>query len=107
MGHRPRFPVLHVLLGLASAQLGAVQAQRDCGNCYHLSPGAIAGVVLGDLLLTLLIALAVYYVATCFYRRQLASNDLKKPETESPYQELDARGLDVYCDLKNPRRNFK
>uniref|UniRef100_A0A803TEE0 TYRO protein tyrosine kinase-binding protein n=1 Tax=Anolis carolinensis TaxID=28377 RepID=A0A803TEE0_ANOCA len=33
----------------------------NCGDCYHLSPGAIAGVVLGDLLLTMLIALAVYY----------------------------------------------
>ncbi|XP_077193152.1 TYRO protein tyrosine kinase-binding protein [Paroedura picta] len=103
---RPQFPILHVLLGLASAQLGAAQAQGDCSNCYHLHPGAIAGVVLGDLLLTLLIAVAVYYVATCFYQRQLASSDLKKqraPETESPYQELDPRGLDVYSDLKNPR----
>nr|XP_056702384.1 TYRO protein tyrosine kinase-binding protein [Euleptes europaea] len=104
------FPVLHVLLGLASAQLGAVQAQGDCSNCYHLSPGAIVGVVLGDLLLTVLLAVAVYYVATCFYQRQLASSDLKKSraaENESPYQELDARTLDVYSDLKNPRGNFK
>ncbi|XP_054855647.1 TYRO protein tyrosine kinase-binding protein [Eublepharis macularius] len=107
---RPGFPVLNVLLGLASVQLGAVQAQGDCSNCYHLSPGAIAGVVLGDLLLTLLIAVAVYYVATCFYKRQLASSDLKKSrtaETESPYQELDARGLDLYSELKNSRSNFK
>uniref|UniRef100_A0ACB8FSU3 Uncharacterized protein n=1 Tax=Sphaerodactylus townsendi TaxID=933632 RepID=A0ACB8FSU3_9SAUR len=88
----------------------AVQAQGDCGNCYHLNPGAIAGVVLGDLLLTLLLALAVYYVATCFYQRQLASSELKKTRTaemESPYQELDARTLDVYSDLKNPRRTFR
>ncbi|KAL8220202.1 UNVERIFIED_CONTAM: hypothetical protein K2H54_040546 [Gekko kuhli] len=47
----------------------------DCGNCYHLSPVAIAGVVLGDLLLTLLIAVAVYYVATCVCQRQQASSD--------------------------------
>ncbi|XP_015267836.1 PREDICTED: TYRO protein tyrosine kinase-binding protein [Gekko japonicus] len=107
---RPQFPIFHVLLGLASAQLGLAQVQGDCGNCYHLSPVAIAGVVLGDLLLTLLIAVAVYYVATCLYQRQLASSDHKKPgapENESPYQELDTRGLELYCDLKNSRSNIK
>ncbi|XP_033013987.1 TYRO protein tyrosine kinase-binding protein [Lacerta agilis] len=100
---RPGFPVLHVLLGLAWAQLGAAQAQRDCGSCYQLNPGTIAGVVLGDLLLTLLIALAVYYVAACIHQRQSAG-DLKSPPHESPYEELQIRGVDIYSDLKNPSR---
>ncbi|XP_042296749.1 TYRO protein tyrosine kinase-binding protein [Sceloporus undulatus] len=100
-------PVLHILLGLACAQLGAAQ-QRDCGNCYQLSPGAIAGVVLGDLLLTLLIALAVYYVASCIYQRQsAASSDIKKSQHESHYEELQGHRLDVYSDIRRPAATFK
>uniref|UniRef100_A0A8D0BCL9 TYRO protein tyrosine kinase-binding protein n=1 Tax=Salvator merianae TaxID=96440 RepID=A0A8D0BCL9_SALMN len=46
----------------------------DCSNCYELSPGTIAGVVLGDLLLTILIALAVYYMTRCIHRHQSPVN---------------------------------
>ncbi|XP_020633075.1 TYRO protein tyrosine kinase-binding protein isoform X2 [Pogona vitticeps] len=93
-------PVFHVLLGLAWAQL-------DCGNCYHLSTGAIFGVVLGDLILTLLIALAVYYVASCIYQRKLASKELKKTEHESPYEELQGPRLDVYSAIRGSETTYK
>ncbi|XP_061452479.1 TYRO protein tyrosine kinase-binding protein isoform X1 [Rhineura floridana] len=114
----PGYSVLHVLLGLAWVQLGVTQAQKgfhcyffpDCGNCYQLSPGVIAGVVLGDLLLTLLIALAVYYVAGCIYQRQSTNSaDLKKPPQESQYEELQGHRMDIYSDLKSsdPGTSYK
>ncbi|KAJ7304154.1 hypothetical protein JRQ81_011683 [Phrynocephalus forsythii] len=101
------FPVFHVLLGLAWAQLGAAQSQKDCGNCYHLSTGAILSVVLGDLILTLLIALAVYYVASCIYKRRLASKELKKTEHESHYEELQGPRLDIYSAIRGSDAAYK
>uniref|UniRef100_A0A8C5SW69 DNAX-activation protein 10 n=1 Tax=Laticauda laticaudata TaxID=8630 RepID=A0A8C5SW69_LATLA len=38
------------------------------------TPGTIAGIVLGDLFLTLLIALGVYYVVSCIYKQQSTSS---------------------------------
>ncbi|KAJ6663897.1 hypothetical protein lerEdw1_009978 [Lerista edwardsae] len=82
-----RFPALHILLGLAWTQLGNVNGQADCGNSVQLSGGAIAGVVVVDLVLTSLLAVAVYYMASCIHRRKAANSvDLKKSEHESPYQ---------------------
>ncbi|XP_053124187.1 TYRO protein tyrosine kinase-binding protein [Hemicordylus capensis] len=113
MGQRA-FPVLHFLLGLAWTQMGAAQdstgqVQKDCSQCYQLNAGTIAGVVIGDLLLTLLIALAVYYMASCIYQRQNASSgggSSTKAELESPYQELQGARMDIYSDLKRPGLNY-
>uniref|UniRef100_A0A670YV33 TYRO protein tyrosine kinase-binding protein n=1 Tax=Pseudonaja textilis TaxID=8673 RepID=A0A670YV33_PSETE len=48
--------------------------KADYGHCYQINPGTIAGVVLGDLFLTLLIALGVYYVVSCIYKQQATSS---------------------------------
>ncbi|ETE57738.1 TYRO protein tyrosine kinase-binding protein, partial [Ophiophagus hannah] len=68
------FPILPILLGLTWPQLGAAQVANDCGHCYQINPGTIAGVVLGDLFLTLLIALGVYYVVSCIYKQQATNS---------------------------------
>ncbi|XP_070620226.1 TYRO protein tyrosine kinase-binding protein [Erythrolamprus reginae] len=94
------FPILHILLGLAWSQLGAAQSANDCGHCFQINPGTIAGVVLGDLFLTLLIALGVYYVVSCIYKQQATGSD--KAQHESPYEELQGQRTDIYSDLKNP-----
>ncbi|XP_074837245.1 TYRO protein tyrosine kinase-binding protein isoform X2 [Carettochelys insculpta] len=89
----PAPPILCALVALAWALLGCVNAQRDCTGCPQLSGGLIAGLVLGDLLLTLLIALAVYCLASKIHHRRRAletSQGEAKPqplEMESPYQE--------------------
>uniref|UniRef100_A0A8C0ZPQ7 TYRO protein tyrosine kinase-binding protein n=1 Tax=Castor canadensis TaxID=51338 RepID=A0A8C0ZPQ7_CASCN len=54
----PSWQLLLPLL-LTVGGLSPVQAQSEC-NCSPVSPGVLAGIVLGDLVLTLLIALAVY-----------------------------------------------
>ncbi|XP_039181701.1 TYRO protein tyrosine kinase-binding protein isoform X1 [Crotalus tigris] len=95
------FPILPILLGLTWPQLGAAQVANDCGHCYKIDPGTIAGVVLGDLFLTLLIALGVYYVVSCIYKQQ-ATSKADKAQHESPYEELQGQRMDIYSDLKNP-----
>ncbi|KAH1180080.1 TYRO protein tyrosine kinase-binding protein isoform X1 [Mauremys mutica] len=106
----PGPPPLHTLLGLAWALLGSVNAQRDCTGCPQLSGGLIAGLVVGDLLLTLLIALAVYCLAGKIHHlRGSAQAEVKKPpatEMESPYQELQGQRLDIYSDLKKSGANY-
>ncbi|XP_013377996.1 PREDICTED: TYRO protein tyrosine kinase-binding protein isoform X1 [Chinchilla lanigera] len=58
-GLEPSWRLLLLPLLLTVAGLSPVQAQSGC-NCSPISPGVLAGIVLGDLVLTLLIALAVY-----------------------------------------------
>nr|XP_012416468.1 PREDICTED: TYRO protein tyrosine kinase-binding protein isoform X4 [Odobenus rosmarus divergens] len=84
-------------------------AVGEC-NCSVVSPGVLAGIVLGDLVLTLLIALAVYSLGRLFPRGRGAVEVTRKPrvtETESPYQELQGQRSDVYSDLKTQRPYYK
>ncbi|XP_072885929.1 T-cell surface glycoprotein CD3 delta chain-like isoform X1 [Hemitrygon akajei] len=37
---------------------------KDCHNCIQVDPGTLAGIVIGDLVATFLIAVAVYCVST-------------------------------------------
>ncbi|XP_012507031.1 PREDICTED: TYRO protein tyrosine kinase-binding protein isoform X4 [Propithecus coquereli] len=79
-------------------------------NCASVSPGVLAGIVLGDLVLTLLIALAVYSLGRLVPRGQGAAEVARKQrmtETESPYQELQGQRSDVYSDLNTQRQYYK
>lgn len=80
--------LLFLPLLLTVGGLSPVQAQSEC-TCSSLSAGALAGIVLGDLVLTLLIALAVYSLGRLVPRGRGAVDVTRKPritETESPYQ---------------------
>ncbi|TEA42694.1 hypothetical protein DBR06_SOUSAS1610210, partial [Sousa chinensis] len=61
----------------------------DC-SCSSVSPGMLAGIVLGDLVLTLLIALAVYSLGRLVPRGRGPTEAVTRKqhitETESPYQ---------------------
>ncbi|XP_006098703.1 TYRO protein tyrosine kinase-binding protein isoform X4 [Myotis yumanensis] len=79
-------------------------------NCSAVSPGVLAGIVLGDLVLTLLIALAVYSLGRLVPRGRGAVEVTRKQritETESPYQELQGQRSDVYSDLNTQRQYYK
>nr|XP_027797157.1 TYRO protein tyrosine kinase-binding protein isoform X2 [Marmota flaviventris] len=79
-------------------------------NCSPVSPGVLAGIVLGDLVLTLLIALAVYSLGRLVPRgRGIAAGTQKQhiTEMESPYQELQGQRSDVYSDLNTQRQYYK
>uniref|UniRef100_A0A4X1TFK5 TYRO protein tyrosine kinase-binding protein n=1 Tax=Sus scrofa TaxID=9823 RepID=A0A4X1TFK5_PIG len=102
-------PCVSVYLLFLSSGFSLVQAQREC-SCSAVSPGILAGIVLGDLVLTLLIALAVYSLGRLVPRTRGAVDVTRKQhiaETESAYQELQGQRSDVYSDLNTQRQYYK
>ncbi|XP_045655862.1 TYRO protein tyrosine kinase-binding protein isoform X1 [Ursus americanus] len=106
----PSNRLLFLPLLLTVGGFSPVQAQNGC-NCSVVSPGVLAGIVLGDLVLTLLIALAVYSLGRLFPRGRGAVEAVTRKqritETESPYQELQGQRSDVYSDLNAQRPYYK
>uniref|UniRef100_A0A8D0ZKM4 TYRO protein tyrosine kinase-binding protein n=1 Tax=Sus scrofa TaxID=9823 RepID=A0A8D0ZKM4_PIG len=72
-------PCVSVYLLFLSSGFSLVQAQREC-SCSAVSPGILAGIVLGDLVLTLLIALAVYSLGRLVPRTRGAVDGAPRPE---------------------------
>ncbi|XP_069313107.1 TYRO protein tyrosine kinase-binding protein isoform X1 [Eulemur rufifrons] len=109
-GLEPSSRLLFLPLLLTVGGLSPVQAQSEC-NCASVSPGVLAGIVLGDLVLTLLIALAVYSLGRLVPRGRGAveavTRKQRMTETESPYQELQGQRSDVYSDLNTQRQYYK
>eukprot|EP00069_Balaena_mysticetus_P008292 bmy_05913T0 len=101
-------PSNRLLSLLTVGGLSLVQAHTDC-NCPSVSPGVLAGIVLGDLALTLFIALAVYSLGRLVPRgrgpTEAVTPKQRITETESPYQELQGQRTDVYSNL-NTRRPY-
>ncbi|PNJ11257.1 TYROBP isoform 3 [Pongo abelii] len=85
-------------------------AVGDC-SCSTVSPGVLAGIVLGDLVLTVLIALAVYFLGRLVPQgrgaAEAATRKQRITQTESPYQELQGQRSDVYSDLNTHRPYYK
>ncbi|XP_066575375.1 hematopoietic cell signal transducer isoform X3 [Amia ocellicauda] len=46
------------------AETAQAQGHTDCGNCYKIEPGAMVGIIIGDVILTVLIVISVYYCAS-------------------------------------------
>ncbi|XP_055516713.1 T-cell surface glycoprotein CD3 delta chain-like isoform X1 [Leucoraja erinacea] len=77
---------------------------RACRNCVEVDSGTMAGLVIGDLVATLLIAVAVYCVATppkvkihrAFDRQALIPNDA----TEALYSGIKQGDRQEYSKLK-------
>ncbi|KAM5236707.1 TYRO protein tyrosine kinase-binding protein isoform 2-T2 [Ctenodactylus gundi] len=108
-GLEPSWRLLLLPVLLTVAGLSRVQAQSEC-NCSPVSPGVLAGIVLGDLVLTLLIALAVYFLGRLVPGGRGTAEATRKQritETESPYQELQGQRSDVYSDLNTQRQYYK
>lgn len=88
---------------LLSAALGAAFGQNGCGDCIRLDSGAVAGIVICDVIITILIAATAYCVSSKIQRRKLmARKKSQKNEmqsTERTYEELQGQRADVYNDL--------
>ncbi|EPY81271.1 NF-kappa-B inhibitor delta-like protein [Camelus ferus] len=82
-GLRPANCLLSLLLTVGGVSL--VQAQREC-NCSAVSPGVLAGIVLGDLVLTLLIALAVYSLGRLVPRGRGSAEVSRNERSHCPSQ---------------------
>ncbi|XP_006867403.1 PREDICTED: TYRO protein tyrosine kinase-binding protein isoform X2 [Chrysochloris asiatica] len=108
-GIRPSSRLLLLPLLLTVGGLNPAQAQSEC-KCPALGPAVLAGIVLGDLVLTLLIALAVYSLGRLVSQKRGTVERTGKQritEMESPYQELQGQKPDVYSDLKIQRQYYK
>ncbi|XP_004595095.2 TYRO protein tyrosine kinase-binding protein isoform X2 [Ochotona princeps] len=108
-GLAARSRLLFLPLLLTTGGLSPVQTQSEC-TCPSVSGGVLAGIVLGDLVLTLLIALAVYSLGRLVPRGRGTVDVTRKSriaETESPYQELQGQRSDVYSDLNTQRQYYK
>ncbi|XP_071004333.1 TYRO protein tyrosine kinase-binding protein [Oncorhynchus clarkii lewisi] len=92
---------------------GPAEGEQDCGHCYQIDMGVVVGIIACDIILTLLIALAVFCFATIRKKRSqqesrlegkgktITASKRKTVEiTESPYQELHGFQSDVYSDLQ-------
>ncbi|XP_059940997.1 TYRO protein tyrosine kinase-binding protein [Mesoplodon densirostris] len=99
-------PSNRLLSLLTVGGLSLVQAHAD-RSCSSVSPGVLAGIVLGDLVLTLLIALAVYSLGRLVPRgrgpTEAVTRKQRITEIESPYQELQGQRTDVYSNLSTQR----
>ncbi|XP_056617986.1 TYRO protein tyrosine kinase-binding protein [Triplophysa dalaica] len=107
------------VLFVSSAVL--VEGDQDCSSCSQLEIGVAVGFITGDILLTLLIALSVYWFVS--HQKRTGSSHpqtrccspskastlqpsmrLKTTEEESPYQELYGVQSDIYSDLQQYRK---
>uniref|UniRef100_A0A8C5QY29 TYRO protein tyrosine kinase-binding protein n=1 Tax=Leptobrachium leishanense TaxID=445787 RepID=A0A8C5QY29_9ANUR len=90
---------------LLSAALGAALGQDGCGDCIRLDSGAITGIVICDIIITILIALTAYFVSSKIQRRkQIERNKCQKSEMQTndrTYEELQGPRTDVYNELGN------
>ncbi|XP_053307741.1 TYRO protein tyrosine kinase-binding protein [Spea bombifrons] len=104
--HRQLAPCAMFLL---LAVLGTAFGQNDCGDCFHLSSGAITGIVFCDIFITVLIALTVYFISNKIQKkkdeeRNRNSQKTEIQESERTYEELQGQARDIYNDIGRARR---
>ncbi|XP_060938024.1 TYRO protein tyrosine kinase-binding protein-like [Limanda limanda] len=96
---------------------GSAVGQQECESCYLINMGSVVGIIASDLILTIFIAVSVFFFATYHRRRRewaspdgrrnLPSSVSKKNAAEvpeSPYQELHGAQSDVYSELQHFRK---
>ncbi|XP_077431768.1 TYRO protein tyrosine kinase-binding protein [Vanacampus margaritifer] len=90
-----------------SGSLFGSGGQQECGSCYVISMQSVIGIIASDVVLTVFIAVSVFYLLTLHKRRteQDAKRHVQPEEiTESPYQELHGIQSDVYSELQHFRK---
>ncbi|KAM8902296.1 T-cell surface glycoprotein CD3 gamma chain [Spinachia spinachia] len=87
---------------------------RTCYNCIELDEGSVAGMVVGNVVATLVIGVAVYLVASqtpigapsagnkSSDRQPISPNDMSSP-TDDHYQPLQGRQKGLYDQLQGKR----
>ncbi|KAM4652918.1 hematopoietic cell signal transducer [Discoglossus pictus] len=74
----------HVLLAMLMSALiacarssGASESDALCGDCYRIDTVTLAGVVVGDILLTVIIILVVYFCTKQSFQKRATVDDKK------------------------------
>ncbi|CAL1611370.1 unnamed protein product [Knipowitschia caucasica] len=89
---------------------GSRDEQQDCSSCCHISLAVVVSIAVCDILLTIFIALSIFFVVRSHSNTKRELPDARTPSkemsaeaTESPYQELQGPQSDVYCELDHFR----
>ncbi|XP_041038564.1 TYRO protein tyrosine kinase-binding protein-like [Carcharodon carcharias] len=100
--------ILTLSLFLSCLLWGVVNGQNGCEDCYRIDAGVIAGIIIGDVMITIMIAMTIYYFARRGVTDGTNGNELPQPtskpkvDAESTYEELRGPEKGLYSEL-NPR----
>nr|XP_057940723.1 TYRO protein tyrosine kinase-binding protein isoform X2 [Doryrhamphus excisus] len=88
-----------------SGSLFGSTGQQECGSCYLISMQSVVAMIACDIILTVFIAISVFYIVTLHKKNKELNVATAKEEnpsqiTESPYQELHGGQSDVYSELQ-------
>uniref|UniRef100_UPI00398F8BD9 TYRO protein tyrosine kinase-binding protein-like n=1 Tax=Pristiophorus japonicus TaxID=55135 RepID=UPI00398F8BD9 len=93
---------------------GAANAQNARDDCYRIDGAIIAGIVIGDVAITIMIAIAIYFFARRGAKTSDSGHSLPVPMnekskkdtemTESPYEELRGPDRGLYSELRTGRK---
>nr|XP_057940722.1 TYRO protein tyrosine kinase-binding protein isoform X1 [Doryrhamphus excisus] len=93
-----------------SGSLFGSTGQQECGSCYLISMQSVVAMIACDIILTVFIAISVFYIVTLHKKNKelnvvfssVATAKEENPSqiTESPYQELHGGQSDVYSELQ-------
>ncbi|XP_078063738.1 TYRO protein tyrosine kinase-binding protein-like [Mustelus asterias] len=84
--------------------LDSVSGQNGCEDCYRIDGGVLAGIVIGDVIMTVMIAMTMYYFARRSVKHSNAGIEVQIPrnksrlDTESPYEELQLSQRGLYME---------
>ncbi|KAG8570003.1 hypothetical protein GDO81_014637 [Engystomops pustulosus] len=98
-----KVPILFLSLTL----FGSAFAQEACENCFQLSTGTIIGVVICDVIITLVITGMAFWISNRIQRKKYQER-LKKMKNasaanEATYEDLRGQRHDIYNDLSAAR----
>ncbi|XP_078391652.1 TYRO protein tyrosine kinase-binding protein-like isoform X1 [Cetorhinus maximus] len=97
---------LTISLFLSCLLWGVVNGQNGCEDCYRIDAGVIAGIIIGDVIITIMIAMTIYYFARRGVKKTTTGNELPlsmtkpKMDAESTYEELRGPEKGLYSELK-------
>ncbi|XP_063798274.1 TYRO protein tyrosine kinase-binding protein isoform X2 [Pseudophryne corroboree] len=95
------FPISIMVLGLSI--IGAALGQEGCENCLQLNSGALIGIVICDIIFTMLIAAMAYCVSSKIqakkYQEKLDKQKNNAPGNEPTYEQLHGQRNDIYNQL--------
>ncbi|KAE8594567.1 hypothetical protein XENTR_v10019697 [Xenopus tropicalis] len=72
----PMYPLSLLILWLLTARAASSESEA-CQDCYRIDTATLVGVVLGDILLTVIIILVVYFCTKQTFQKRAAVDEQK------------------------------
>ncbi|OCT71125.1 hematopoietic cell signal transducer [Xenopus laevis] len=68
---------MHLVILCLLAACAASSESEECKDCYRIDTATLVGVVLGDILLTVIIILVVYFCTKQTFQKRITVDDQK------------------------------